>query len=73
MKFKKGQKVRLDLHTKMGNHGISEDAHNNIGVVTSVFSSFYFIRDRQYVWSVYPGMLKPLENEQLLFDFIYED
>ena len=73
MKFKKGQKVRLDLNTKMGKHGILEDAHNNICVVISVGHNTYDIKDRYFFWCVYPEMLKPLGEVQLLFDFMEDE
>jgi hypothetical protein len=73
MKFEKGQKVRLDLHTKIGCCSIYEKAHNSICIVTRVNHPSYEVRDGVYRWFVQAGMLKPLCEVQLLFGFMYED
>ena len=70
MRFEKGQKVRLDLYTMRGSHGILEGRNNNICIIVQVNHPAYKIKDGEYHWGVCAEMLKPLREVQLLFDFM---
>ncbi len=72
MRFEKGQRVRLDLHTKRGSHGIFRDRHNIICVVAYENHPYYSVLDGIYRWAVGEEMLKPLKEVQLLFGFMYD-
>ena len=78
MRFKKGDKAVLNLHTKMGNCYIPESSHGNTVVISFVYGdSFnsYDIIDGEDRRGVYEEMLKPImeENGQYLFNFMLAD